>query len=151
MNIALINGPNINLLGLREKEIYGNTSLDAIYERIDKKFCSEDVSIIRFQSNIEGEIVDFIHEHINEIDGVVLNPAGLSKCGYSLLDALNALPTPYIEVHISNVFKRGGWHAESIFFESAVGIIVGLETMVYDYGITAIIDYLNNKKNDNVK
>ena len=85
-----------------------------------------------------------------ELSGVVINPAALSKTGYSLLDALNALPIPYIEVHLSNIVSRGSWHSESIFTETAVGFIMGLKGYVYELGLQSINYYLEENQNDEV-
>lgn len=144
--IAIINGPNINILGKREPFVYGTEDWDSIENRIkayEQQFHTE---LLFCQSNHEGDIVDFIQKNMDDLSGVVINPAGLSKTGYSILDALNALPIPYVEVHLSNIVFRGSWHAESIFTESAVGFIMGLKGYVYELGLQSINHYLEENQ-----
>lgn len=148
--IAIINGPNINILGKREPSVYGNedwSSIEYKVEALGQQMCAK---LLFYQSNHEGDIVDFLQQNMDELDGVVMNPAALSKTGYSILDALNALPIPYIEVHLSNIVSRGGWHSESIFTETAIGFIMGLKGYVYELGLQAINHYLEENKDDQV-
>lgn len=143
--IAVINGPNINILGRREPKIYGSESWDSIEKTINHIADELNLEMLFFQSNHEGDIVDYIQQNMDRISGVVINPAGLSKTGYTILDALNALPIPYVEVHLSNIVARGGWHCESIFTETAVGFVMGLKGYGYELGLRAIDNYLGGK------
>ena len=127
--IAIINGPNINILGIREPSVYGIENWESIEHKVQVLGEQINVELLFYQSNHEGDIVDFIQQNMDELSGIVINPAALSKTGYSILDALNALPMPYVEVHLSNIVSRGGWHSESIFTETAVGFIMGLQSM----------------------
>jgi len=143
--IAVINGPNINMLGNREVRIYGTESWNSIEKKVEAIGKQINAELIFYQSNYEGDIVNFIQQNIDKLSGVVINPAALSKTGYSILDALNAQGTPYVEVHLSNIVARGGWHSESIFTENAVGFIMGLKGYVYELGLLAINHYLEEK------
>ncbi|AIQ67613.1 type II 3-dehydroquinate dehydratase [Paenibacillus graminis] len=143
MKIAVVNGPNMNLTGVRETGFYGKVTWKQIEERLRKLAEEWQIELLCFQSNHEGEIVDFIQEHLSSLDGIVLNPAGLSKTGYSILDAMSSVGIPYIEVHMSNIFDRGGWHAQSIFFENAAGLVVGLKGYSYDLGLQGMKQYLD--------
>lgn len=140
--IAIINGPNINILGIREPSVYGTEGWESIENKLKAYEKQIKAELLFYQSNHEGDIVDFIQQNMDSLFGVVINPAGLSKTGYSILDAMNALPIPYVEVHLSNIVSRGGWHAESIFTESAVGFIMGLKGYVYELGLQSINYYL---------
>jgi len=148
--IAIINGPNINILGKREPSVYGIEDWGLIENKVKAWGMQLQVELFFYQSNHEGDIVDFIQQNMYELSGVVINPAALSKTGYSLLDALNALPIPYIEVHLSNIVSRGSWHSESIFTETAVGFIMGLKGYVYELGLQSINYYLEENQNDEV-
>lgn len=143
--IAIINGPNMNLLGVREVEHYGSKTLHDIKEDLILLSEEKKCKLLFCQSNHEGDIVDFIQEHLQSIDGIVINPAGLSKTGYSILDAMEAGNIPYVEVHMSNIFARGEKHASTIFQSDAVGNIIGLRDKVYILGLNAILWYLKNK------
>jgi 3-dehydroquinate dehydratase-2 len=103
------------------------------------------IELLFFQSNHEGDIVDFIQENLYLLDGVVINPAAFTKGGYSILDALTAIELPFVEVHLSNIVARGGWHAETIFAPKALGHINGFKGYVYNLGLQAIYNYLNRK------
>jgi 3-dehydroquinate dehydratase-2 len=148
--IAIINGPNINILGKRERSVYGIEDWGSIEDKIKVLGQQIDAELLFYQSNYEGDIVNFIQQNMDELSGVVINPAALSKTGYSILDALNALPLPYVEVHLSNIVSRGGWHAESIFTDTAVGFLMGLKGYVYELGLQAINHYLEEKQNEKV-
>lgn len=145
--VAIINGPNINILGIREPDIYGKMTWQMIEEDIKKLGEELGVDLIFYQSNHEGSIVDFIQEHLNCLDGVVINPAAFTKTGYSILDALTACDLPFVEVHLSNINARGGWHTDTIFASKAVGHINGFQGMVYRLGLEGLCYNLRNKKN----
>lgn len=140
--IAIINGPNINILGKREPNIYGIVTWEQIENKLKKMAEDIGIDLIFYQSNHEGNIVDFIQEQLDNINGVVINPAAFTKVGYSILDALTSVEIPYMEVHLSNIFARGGWHAESIFTSKAIGLICGLQEDVYSLSLLAIHNYL---------
>lgn len=148
--IAVINGPNINILGTRETDIYGKNSWNNIQSKLEKEASKLECSLIFFQSNHEGDIVDFIQSNMEIFDAIIINPASFSKVGYSILDALNARPLPYVEVHLSNIVDRGGWHAESIFTNNSIGCIFGFKSYVYILGLYALNNYLEEQKNENI-
>lgn len=140
--IAIINGPNINMLGIREPEFYGKETLVSIEDKLKTLSSDLNVELLFFKSNHEGDIVDFIQHNMNGISGIVINPAAFTKAGYSIVDALTAIDIPFVEVHLSNIFSRGGWHAESIFTEKALGQIVGFKGHVYELGLRAIVNHI---------
>lgn len=142
--VAIINGPNINILGVREPQIYGQKNLIQIEKELENYAKKVSVSLVFFQSNHEGNIVDFIQQNMDKLDAVIINPAAFSKIGYSILDALNANGIPYIEVHLSNIVNRGHIHDESIFTQTSIGCIIGFKSYVYLLGLYAINDYFNN-------
>jgi 3-dehydroquinate dehydratase II len=130
-NLLILNGPNLNLLGEREPEIYGSTTLEAI-----EKSCREyadilDVDLDFFQSNHEGVLVDRIQEARNSTDALVINPAGCSFHSIPVLDALKIYPGPVIELHISNIHARDELHRHSILSGAATGVICGLGAYGY--------------------
>ncbi|MHC1683113.1 MAG: type II 3-dehydroquinate dehydratase [Clostridiaceae bacterium] len=148
IKIGVVNGPNINLLGLREPLHYGNEKWIDIEGKIIELANQKNVELYFFQSNHEGEIIDFIQSHINDLDGIIINPASLTLTGYGIIDAINAISTPFVEVHLSNIYKRGGWHAKSIFSEYAIGVISGFKGYGYEMALSALIQYINiNYKN----
>ncbi len=151
MKIAVINGPNINMLGKRIAQYYGKKNWDSIEASLYSISIKEDINLLFFQSNHEGDIVDYIQSHYKLIDGVVINPAAFTYSGYSIIDALEAVSIPFVEVHISNIYKRGDWHAKSVFSEYAVGTISGFKDYSYVLGIYSIIHYLKENKNEEIE
>lgn len=140
--VAIINGPNLNLLGKREPLIYGDEDWTSIKKKVQKVSAQLKMDILFFQSNHEGDIVDFIQEQMEELDGIIINPAAFTKTGYSILDALTAQSIPYIEIHLTNIVSRGGWHSDSIFTENSIGLIMGLKGLGYELALMAMNHYL---------
>jgi len=140
--IAIINGPNINILGIREPDVYGKMTWNTIEEELKKQGEQLGVDLVFYQSNHEGKIVDFIQEHLDTFDGAVINPAAFTRTGYSILDALTAIYLPFVEVHLSNINARGGWHAETIFAPKAIGHINGFQGDVYYLGLQGLCSFL---------
>lgn len=138
IEIAVIHGPNLNMLGTREPEIYGSRNLDKLNKEIVKYAEKLKIGVIIFQSNHEGEIVDFIHNGINKFKGIVINPGGLTHYSIVLRDALVAVNLPVIEVHISNIYQREEFRHRSVISPVAVGQISGLGTDGYFYGLDAV-------------
>ena len=128
--VLLINGPNLNLLGLREPEIYGKTGLKDVEARVGEFFENENIGFEAFQSNHEGAIIDFIHEN-RDADYVIINPGGLTHTSVSLRDALAGTELPFIEVHISNVHAREEFRHFSYLSAISQGTIVGCGTYGY--------------------
>lgn len=125
LNILIINGPNLNLLGIREKNIYGSTTLVEINSTIKKSFDGNLVNIDFYQSNIEGEIVSKIGNSSKEYDGIVINPAAYSHYSIAILDAIRSIDIPVVEVHISNIYKREEYRRKSVTGEGCIGVISG--------------------------
>lgn len=123
MKILVINGPNLNLIGRREPEIYGNQSLDEFLDTVKKRF--PDHQIDTFQSNHEGFLIDKLHEAMDKYDGVVMNPGGYAHTSIALADAVKAIRIPVVEVHISNIFEREAFRHHSYTAEAAAHTIVG--------------------------
>ena len=123
MKILILNGPNLNLIGKREPEIYGNQSLDEYFEIVKKRF--QDCEIDTFQSNHEGVLIDKLHEAMGKYDGVVINPGGYAHTSIALADAIRAIGIPVVEVHISNIYEREEYRHHSYTAEAAVKTIVG--------------------------
>jgi 3-dehydroquinate dehydratase-2 len=126
MRILVINGPNLNMLGKRDKSIYGEKTLNQIDALLKKEAGSLDVEVLTFQSNHEGALVDFIQEHADSAQGIIINPGALTNYGFSLLDALIDSKLPILEVHLSNIYRREEWRAGSIVAPIAQGQISGL-------------------------
>lgn len=145
--IAIIDGSNINILGVREPKYYGNTTLTEITTVLKNLGDTLNYDILCYQSNYEGDIVDFIQKHSVNIDGLIINPAGFSKTSYPILDAITAYQLPFIEVHISNVFAREKWHSESIFMPYSMGVICGFKARGYEFAVQYMADIIREKEN----
>lgn len=144
--VFVINGPNLNRLGKREPEIYGRTTLAEI-----EAMCREAAGdrTVRFhQSNIEGEIVNLIHEAIDEGAGIVINPAGYSFTSVAILDALKMFPGPIVELHISNIHRREAIYHHSLVSKVATAVIAGLGPRGYATAIRAMLDLLSDADAD---
>ena len=133
MQIAIINGPNLNLLGKRETSIYGSESFDIFFESLTKKFPA--VSFYYFQSNVEGELINEIQRIGFSFDAIVLNPGGYTHTSVALGDAIAAITTPVIEVHISNIFGREEFRKLSHVSGKSVGVISGLGLKGYELAV----------------
>lgn len=133
MKIAIINGPNLNLLGKRETDIYGNEPFETYFEKLKAKFPAIEFSY--FQSNIEGDLINEIQHVGFSYDGIVLNPAGYTHTSVALGDAIAAIKTPLVEVHISNIFGREEFRKLSHVSGKAVGVISGLGLKGYELAI----------------
>ena len=136
--ILIINGPNLNLLGNREDDIYGKDSLDKIKSDCEKKGLEKNLEIIFFQSNNEGEIIDKIHEVNDKFDGLIINPAAFTHSSIAILDSLRAINKPKIEIHLSNIYAREEYRKKSITSEGVDGLICGFGGNSYLLGIEAI-------------
>lgn len=124
--ILLVNGPNLNLLGEREPEIYGRTTLADIVKTVKDACAAWNVQVIAFQSNHEGALIDFIHEHRNKARGIILNLGAYTHTSYALHDCLKAVKVPAVEVHISNLHAREGFRHTTITGAACRGVITGL-------------------------
>lgn len=133
--IYVLNGPNLNLLGKRQPEIYGYKTLADVEERMRKKASSLGLEIEFFQSNHEGAIVDKIHEAREKADGIIINPAAYTHTSVAILDALNAFDNPVVELHISNVHKREAFRHHSFVSGRAEAVMAGFGTLGYELAL----------------
>ncbi len=142
--IIIINGPNLNLLGNREDEIYGNNTLDEIRDLCVEKGLQKKIQVDFFQSNNEGEIINKIHEIENNYDGLIINPAAFTHSSIAILDSLRAISKPKIEIHLSNIYSREEYRKKSITSEGVNGLICGFGSNSYILGIEAIDKLIYN-------
>jgi len=140
MKIIIINGPNLNLLGKREPEIYGDQDFESFFNKVKSNF--PDIQLDYFQSNVEGELVDKLQQVGFSYDGVILNAASYTHTSIAISDAIAAIESPVIEVHISNVYAREEYRHKSIISSNCVGMIAGLGLEGYLLALT----YFMNKK-----
>ncbi len=145
MKILVIHGPNLNMLGKREKSIYGAKTLQEIDALLKKEAKALSVDVVTFQSNHEGALVDFIQEQAESARGIIINPGALTHYGFSLLDALVDSKLPVIEVHLSNIYRREEWRAESIIAPIAEGQISGLGWRGYVAALQMLVGKLKAK------
>ncbi|MEN2281824.1 type II 3-dehydroquinate dehydratase [Algoriphagus sp. SE2] len=133
MKILIINGPNLNLLGKREPEVYGSTSFEEYFEELKNTF--PEIHLEYYQSNVEGELINKIHEVGFTYDAILLNAGGYTHTSVAISDAIAGVTTPTLEVHISNIYKREEFRHKSIISKSCVGMISGLGLKGYELGI----------------
>ena len=144
LRILVVHGPNLNLLGRREPEFYGTQTLadiDADLAAVAKELC---VDVESVQSNHEGELIDRIQEAIGQADGILINPGGLTHSSVALRDALVATDLPVVEVHLSNVYARESFRRVSYVSPIAIGVISGLGSQGYRFGLEALVKRLND-------
>ena len=146
MKIAVIQGPNLNMLGIREQHIYGPMSLDQIHEQLKGAASQNGVEVEFFQSNLEGEIVDRIQECLGTVDGIMINPAAYSHTSIAIKDALSAVAMPVVEVHISNIYKREEFRQKSITAVASTGVISGFGPFGYHMGLIALMQIVSEIK-----
>ena len=138
MNILILNGPNLNLLGEREPEIYGNQSFEGYL--LDLKSLFPKVEIEYFQSNVEGELINKLHENRNKIEGIIFNAGGYTHTSVAIADAVAAISTPVVEVHISNVYARNEQiRHSSLMAKNCVGVISGFGLQGYEFALRSFL------------
>ena len=137
MKIIIINGPNLNLLGKREPGIYGSLTFDEYFNQLKRKY--PEIEFEYFQSNIEGKIIDKIHEVGFSFDGIILNAAAYTHTSVGIGDAIKSIQTPVVEVHISNVYQREEFRHQSFISPNASGIIVGFGLKGYELALLSYI------------
>ncbi len=140
--ILVLHGPNLNLLGIREPQVYGSASLDDINKKVLQWVKKEGVQAEIRQSNSEGELVNWIQEAMGRYQGIVINPAAYSHTSISLRDAILSTGIPTVEVHLSNIYKRDSFRHQSYIAGVAIGQISGFGVDSYLLGLQAIVDYL---------
>ena len=141
-NILLLNGPNLNLLGRREPEVYGKTTLAEIESKFLVLAKTLGLTGDCSQSNSESELIDSVHSGLNNIDAIVLNPGAFGHTSVALRDAFLATAIPFVEVHISNVFAREEFRRKSLLSDIAIGVVSGFGEHSYQLGLRAIASYL---------
>ena len=144
--VYVLNGPNLNLLGTREPHIYGSTTLAEIDQKLRDLAARLGVELDILQSNHEGVLVDKLHAGIDTLDGLLLNPAGLTQHGVTLHDAIKAMPFPTLEIHMTNIAAREQWRDHSIISPAVKATIQGLGWRSYTTGLYALVDLVREQK-----
>ncbi|MEA3442656.1 MAG: type II 3-dehydroquinate dehydratase [Chloroflexota bacterium] len=145
MRILVIQGPNLNMLGRRDKKIYGDKTLAEIESLIKKESEALNVEVITFQSNSEGTLIDFIQKESSSADGIIINPGAYCHYGLALRDALDDTRLPVIEVHLSNIYSREEWRAKSVIAPIVKGQICGLRWRGYIAALQALVSELREE------
>lgn len=138
MKVLVINGPNINMLGIREKEVYGKRSYDNLVDKINEYAKELDINVQICQSNSESEIIGFIQQAIGKYDGIVINPGAYTHYSYAIADAISAVSIPTVEVHLTNVFARDKFRHESVTASVSIGQICGFSFYGYNMALCAL-------------
>ena len=141
--ILLVNGPNLNLLGRREPKHYGSKTLSEIEDIVKKEAKQLNMDVVTFQSNHEGEIIDFIQDNALIADGIIINPGAFTHYSYAIYDALKATSLPILEVHLSNIFAREEFRTHSLISPIAKGVISGLGYKGYLYALNYLSGLLD--------
>lgn len=142
MRILVINGPNLNLLGRREPDIYGRNTIEEINDMLNKEARGLGIDIKCTQSNSEGEIVNLIQEAMDNYNGIIINPAAYTHTSIAIRDAIASTGIPTVEVHLSNIFKREDFRQKSFISAVAVGVISGFGADSYLIGLRGLVNYL---------
>ena len=139
MRFLVVHGPNLNLLGSREPDVYGRATLAEIDEQLMKTAAESGHQLTTFQSNHEGELIDKLQEATSGFDGVLLNPGGLTHTSVALRDAVQALPVPVVEVHLSNIYAREPFRQQSMISGACAGVVSGFGVASYLLGLAALV------------
>ena len=142
MDLLLINGPNLNLVGKREPSIYGSQTLENIQEDLLNSAKALDTKLKFFQSNSEGEIIDCIQKSVGSIDGILINAGAYTHTSIALRDALLGVAIPYVEVHLSNIYSREEFRHTSFLSDKAVGMVCGFGPISYQLALQGLVSYL---------
>lgn len=140
MKIYVINGPSLNFLGIREKNIYGNSTYEDLIKYISEEAKKLEVEVEFFQSNSEGEIIDFLQDAYKNADGVIINPGAYTHYSYAIFDALLSVNLPAVEVHLSNIYKREEFRRKSITASGCIGQISGFGFLGYKLALEALLN-----------
>ena len=142
MKIIIINGPNLNLLGTREKEIYGEESFEGYFTKLKNRFAT--VGLSYYQSNVEGELINKLHEVGFDFDGIIFNGGGYTHTSVAISDAIAAIKSPVVEVHISNIHAREEFRHLSLITKECVGLITGFGLAGYEMAVNYLIKQMMN-------
>lgn len=146
INILVVHGPNLNLLGRREPDIYGSLTLDQLNKMVEERSGALGIKVEIFQSNHEGEMVEQIQQAPGRFDGILINPAAFTHYSYAIRDAIAAVGLPFIEVHLSNIYSRESFRHKSVFSALAEGVICGLGPEGYLLGLEALANIISRRK-----
>ncbi len=146
INILVVHGPNLNLLGRREPNIYGSLTLDQLNKMVEERSGALGIKVEIFQSNHEGEMVERIQQAPGRFDGILINPAAFTHYSYAIRDAIAAVGLPFIEVHLSNIYSRESFRHKSVFSALAEGVICGLGPEGYLLGLEALANIINRRE-----
>lgn len=146
MKVLVLHGPNLNLLGRREPEIYGHKTLSGINDDLMAQAVGLGVTLTIHQSNHEGVLIDIIHDAFGVVDGIVINPGGLTHTSVALRDALAGVAIPFVEVHLSNVYAREPFRHHSYLSPIALGVISGFGPNSYSLGLSAIVQRMSSEQ-----
>ena len=142
MDLLLVNGPNLNLVGIREPSIYGSQTLEDIQRKLLTLASELDVNLKFFQSNSEGDMIDCIQNSIASIDGILINAGAYTHTSIALRDALLGVAIPYVEVHLSNIYSREEFRHKSFLSDKALGLVCGFGANSYQLALQGIVSYL---------
>ncbi len=146
MHFYVINGPNLNFLGIREPHIYGNDTLITLEENIEKYIDGKEINVSFFQANGEGKIIDCLqHCYRQEVDGIIINPGAYTHYSYAIADAIKSINIPTVEVHISNIYAREKFRQHSVTATSCLGVISGFGFNGYILALEQLLFELNQK------
>jgi 3-dehydroquinate dehydratase-2 len=145
LKIGVLHGPNLNLLGQREPEIYGRATLSELDQRLAEEGRALSIDVVTFQSNDEGGLIDQIQQWAREVDGFVVNAGGYTHTSVAIRDALVGVERPYVEVHLSNLMARESFRRRSLLAEHAVGAIMGFGADSYLLGLRGLVSHLRRK------
>jgi 3-dehydroquinate dehydratase-2 len=146
VRVAVIHGPNLNMLGQREPTIYGTATLGEIDSMLQQEGSVLDVDVVCFQSNVEGTLIDYVQRVATEVDGFVVNAGGYTHTSVALLDALVGCGRPFVEVHLSNVAAREGFRHHSLLSAKAAGVVTGFGAASYSLGLRGLVSGLRAKE-----
>ena len=144
-NILLLNGPNLNMLGVREPGHYGHLSLAEIERHLQQQAAKQEVALDCFQANSEEKLIEKIHQSFQKVDFIIINPAAYTHTSVALRDALLAVGIPFVEVHLSNIYKRELFRHHSYFSDVAESVICGCGAQGYDFALQFAVNYLSKK------
>ena len=144
-NILLLNGPNLNMLGVREPGHYGHLSLAEIEQHLQQQAVKQQVALDCFQANSEEKLIEKIHQSFQKVDFIIINPAAYTHTSVALRDALLAVGIPFVEVHLSNIYKREPFRHHSYFSDVAESVICGCGAQGYGFALQFAVNYLSKK------